>query len=497
MTTAGATARIRAALEAADFTTDGVAGLLSGPAAAALARHETVPARRLTGGGSPLETLVRLFLLQMTLDEKTVSSALPLVDAIAVGILERDGAEVRARLDVRPYGEAADGDPHWWVVSDPGTGLDGRTVPLRTDHVLGVGGASTTLAQITARRPVGRALDLGTGCGVQALHLSRHANRVIASDVLPRSLRLTRLTAALSDVDVELREGSLWDPVEGEELDLVVCNPPFVVSPVGESYTYRDSGLGGDEACARLVRGSTAHLAPGGRMQLLANWVHRSGEDWRERVSSWLPDDADALVLQREVLDPAEYVALWLRDAGETGGTDYLERYDTWLAALEEDGVTGVGLGWVSIRRTDVDRPAHDLREWPHPVELPLGEELTETMERSAWLAGTDDDAMLATRFVVAADVTLESHGEPGAEHPQRLVLRRSRGLRPARVVGTVEAAVVGACGGELTVAVILQAVGALLGQGLQPPDHIAALRTLVREGFLVPVGTVTGHDPV
>jgi hypothetical protein len=45
--------------------------------------------------------------------------------------------------------------------------------------------------------------------------------------------------------------------------------------------------------------------------------------------------------------------------------------------------------------------------------------------------------------------------------------------------------------------AAILQAVGTLLGQGLPPSDHIAAVRTLVREGFLVPVGTATGHDPV
>ena len=43
--------------------------------------------------------------------------------------------------------------------------------PLREDHVLGIGGASTTLASWTPRPHVDRALDLGTGCGVQALHL--------------------------------------------------------------------------------------------------------------------------------------------------------------------------------------------------------------------------------------------------------------------------------------------------------------------------------------
>ena len=38
--------------------------------------------------------------------------------------------------------------------------------------------ASATLTQMTIRRPVARALDLGTGCGVQSLHLATHAQQV-------------------------------------------------------------------------------------------------------------------------------------------------------------------------------------------------------------------------------------------------------------------------------------------------------------------------------
>lgn len=496
MTAAGALARLRQSFEQAAYTTDGVADLLGPAALGALSRNETVPAVRRTDDGSPLATLVRLFLLQRTVDESTAGRALPVVDAIALGVLERAGGDVRARLDVRPYGEAAAGDPPWWVVSDLGTGLDGVTAPLRADHVLGVGGASTTLAQITSRRPVGRALDLGTGCGVQALHLSRHAARVVGTDVLPRALRLARMTAALSGVDLDLREGSLWDPVDGEELDLVVSNPPFVVAPEGAAYTYRDSGLGGDEACARLVRGATAHLAPGGVMQLLANWVHREGEDWRDRVGGWLPDDADALVVQREVLDPAEYVALWLRDSGESGGADYAARYDAWLAALERDGVEGVGLGWIALRRTG-SRPSRDLRDWPHPVTLPLGDELVAALDRGSWLAAASDQDVLAARLRAAADVVLEQTGEPGAEDPQHLVLRRGLGLRAARRVGTVEAALVGACDGTLTVAAILQAVASLTGGDVDLGGSVRGVRELVQDGFLVPDGSGSALDPV
>ena len=50
------------------------------------------------------------------------------------------------------------------------------------------------------REPVGSALDLGTGCGVQALHLAAHARSVVATDVNERALWMTRLNAALNEV---------------------------------------------------------------------------------------------------------------------------------------------------------------------------------------------------------------------------------------------------------------------------------------------------------
>ena len=104
---------------------------------------------------------------------------------------------------------------------------------MRPDFVLGVSAASTTLAQLTVRRPVPRALDLGTGCGVQSLHLARHSAEVVATDLNPRALALARLTALINGIDLDLREGSLYAPVAGERFDLITTNPPYVMSPPG------------------------------------------------------------------------------------------------------------------------------------------------------------------------------------------------------------------------------------------------------------------------
>lgn len=488
--------RLREAFERADYTPDGILELLGSSAQAALSRGETVPARRRTTGGSPLETLARLFLLQMPVAESAAAAAMPLGPALAGGILARDSGEVRARIDVRPYGGD---DAMWWVFSDLGTGLDAVSTPLPSDHVLGVGGASATLAQVTVRPEVRRALDVGTGCGVQALHLRGHADHVVATDVLPRALAMARLTAALSGVDLDLRGGDLLGPVEGERFDLIVSNPPFVVgaAPAGERpYTYRDSGLPGDEICRRLVARAPRHLMPDGWCQLLANWVHRRGEDWRERVGGWVTGTGcDAWVVQREVQDPAEYVATWLRDCGAAGGPAYVRAYDAWLAALEDAGVEGLGFGWIALRVTPSDTPVARVESWPHAVEQPLGSHVLAWWAREEWLRERSDAGLLQARLRLAGDVVQEQTGQPGAEDPEHVVVRQQRGMRRAERVGTALGGVVGACDGTLALGAIVDAVGDLLEEAPGEPGAPGALRTsvaadvrrLVRDGFLEP----------
>src|SRR5699024_12333272 len=96
---------------------------------------------------------------------------------------------------------------------------------------LGVGGASLTLARITPRTRVGRVLDLGCGGGIQALHAARHAEHVVATDLSERALAVAAFNAALNGIEVELRQGSLLEPVAGARLGPIVPNPPFVITP--------------------------------------------------------------------------------------------------------------------------------------------------------------------------------------------------------------------------------------------------------------------------
>lgn len=493
MTSFDFAAPLRDALTAADFTYDAVADLLGPTAHAALSRDETTPGLRRTTGGSALETLTRLFLLQATVSVSAAEAALPgLVDRLAVeGLIERSVGEVAARLDVRPYAALAEhGDRDLWVVSDLTPGLDGSANKVGSDHVLGVSPASTSLAQLTIRDEVGRSLDLGTGCGVQALHLADHSGSVVATDINRRALWMTRLNAELNLARrIEVRDGSFFEPVRGETFDLIATNPPFVISPAtGERLVYRDSGLPGDRVVEDIVRAAPDHLNPGGWCQILANWVIARGTPWDERLGDWLDGTCDAFVVQREVVDPAVYVELWLKDAGLQASADYVRRYDTWLSWFDEQGIEAVGFGWVNLRKRTAGGSSHvRFEQWPYDVEQPVAPVIRDWGSAVETLAGIED--MASARLVVRADVQQETLGVPGAQDPETVILRQQRGLRRARRSDTVEAALVGACDGELTVGQILDAVAQLLDE---EPSAIRAaylpvVGELLVEGFLSP----------
>jgi len=476
---------LREALLAADFTYDRVAETIGEDAHRALGRNETLPGLRRTTSGSALDTLIRLFLLQAPVSRAEAEEALPgLVDRLCnAGLLEQSVGEVAARLDCRPY---ATEDRDLWIVSDLTPGLDGAPMQVGGDHVLGISSASTSLAQLTMREPVGRALDLGTGCGVQALHLAGHADEVVATDVNSRALWMTRLNAALNEVEVDVRDGSFFEAVAGERFDLISTNPPFVISPAtGERLVYRDSGLPGDRVVEHIVRRGPDHLADGGWLQVLANWAIVEGRPWDERLGSWLRPDCDALVVQRETLDPASYVELWLKDSGHHGGPDYAARYDTWLSWLEQTGIEGIGFGWVNVRRGGTG--THELLEWPYDVEQPIGPAINAWGGAITALHDLTDDALLATRLIARSDVQQETVGRPGAEDPETIVLRQQRWFRRARTADTIEAGFVGACDGDLTVGQLFGALAQLTGTE-EPAvrlSYLPVVRELVREGFL------------
>lgn len=463
--------------------------LLGGAAHAALGRGEPEPAYRATADAGPLGTFVRLFLLGSSEPEAAVADALrplPVEDALASGLVVRDRLGLRAGLDIRPHG---DEEGSWWVVSDLDADLLGAAV--REDHVLGVGHASLSLVRSTPRRPVGTFLDLGTGNGVQALHASRHAESLTATDVSPRALALAAGTFRLNELDVELLRGEWFAPVARRRFDQIVCNPPFVVGPPRVNYTYRDSGLAGDDASALVVRQLPAFLTEGGTGHLLASWLHVKGDDWSDRVSRWLPAATDAWFVQRDIADPALYVGTWLSDGGvDPRSPEGRAKAGEWLDWFDDNKIDGVGFGFVTLRRTADDATptvvCEDLRQ---AFDDPLGVEAAGWLDRVAWLRTHPD--LLGTRFTVPPSVVLEQIASPGDEGWTTTARRLHRLDGPGwrHEIDELAASLLAGSRGVLPLGDLIRLLAAAHGE---PADALVAaavpmVRELVRHGMLVP----------
>lgn len=475
-------AALRRAFQEAEYTTDAVIDRIGALGQEGLGRNCTVPSdAALAGAYDPQAVLIRMFLLQQEVPVEAVAGVVDLEGLVAGGLIEVGGEWAKALVDVRPFA-SPDDQASGWVVSDLTPGLDHAVAPTRPDYVLGVSPASTTLAQLVARTPVETALDLGTGCGVQSLHLAKHARRVVATDVNERAIALARLTLELSDAEADLRVGSLFEPVAGERFDLIVSNPPYVMSPPSEeadTLAYRETNLLGDGLVEAIIRQAPAHLTSGGSLQLLTNWAVVEGQDWHDRLSSWAPG-CDLWVIERERLDVFSYIEMWLTDAGLAGSPDWLPAYRRWLAYFEGLGIREVGMGWILLTAVGDREPVQRFESWPHAVNQPVGEAFAR--HRAALDASLRPTGGLLTSAPRLVDVVQETIGIPGEADPQHIVLRQRRGLLRAIEVGTAEAAVFGALDGELTVGQVLAAVADVLG--LDPLELSARMMPLIREAI-------------
>jgi SAM-dependent methyltransferase len=343
---AEAVAGFAAALRAANYSARGVRAAIGSGAAVSIAPADVHIIRRRLDRASALGRLIELFLLGVSLPvgEAAVAVApVPLDGLAAAGLIDRDGGVVRARIRVLPYQDllvACDRDPD----------LDER---LEREHVGGIHASTVLLALLTPRRPVERALDIGCGCGFQALLLARHAGEVVGTDVNPRALEFGRLNAQLNGIEnISWRLGEGFEPVRGERFDLVVSNPPYVIAP-RPRFTFRESPLPGDAFCEELVRDTQGSLSDDGVACLLASWIVGPDEDWAARPTAWTSDvDRGRLLLHLETVDAATNATRWAVPPGGVASTEADALVDEWLEYYGANAIERIAYGAVILHPT-------------------------------------------------------------------------------------------------------------------------------------------------
>jgi 2-polyprenyl-3-methyl-5-hydroxy-6-metoxy-1,4-benzoquinol methylase len=384
--------RLREALAAAGYTGTGISQRLHTSGEPIFTHVDLeVYRRRLAAAPDGLSALISLLLLGDSVPPGKHADVL-----VEAGLAEERDGSLYGRVRVVPHDDLP-------IASD-------RLDVADADRVAGVHRPSAVLAHLTIREPVGRALDVCTGNGIQALLLSRHAKHVVATDVNARALSFAAFTLALNGVgNVELREGSLLEPVAGELFGCIACNPPYVVSPDAE-FTFRDSGLPGDRVSELLTRGLPGLLEPGGFATLMASWA-QTGDDPAVRPREWLDGaGCDAWILHTTTDDPLSNAAAWTRDA-VAGPDEFGAALDRWTAYYRELGIEALAYGALVLRRRDGVNWSRGASLPPRPLEPASSHLLRMFAGVDAATAGPD--ALLARPLAVAPAARFEQVVSP------------------------------------------------------------------------------------
>lgn len=507
---------LRADIEQASYRVSDVRALLGDSADDARQRGVFDPALRVLDerAVTPLNLQVRVLLLGEELSADQLDLAFPKLGCaglVALGLLGAVPSGFRALLSLNPV-ELPDPSTgtltDWWVLSDLDDQL--RLGPARSDHVMGIGGATRSLL---AQLPLGtvptlpmNALDLGTGCGIVALYLSRAGvAEVIASDISSRALEIAAANAVLNQISaaVTFVHGDLFAPVVGQTFDLIASNPPFVITPRSsdtdaERYEYRDGGLIGDELARRVVSEAPGLLTEQGTLVCLANWESHWGEQGLHRVTAWLAEaeqkhgELAAWVIERDRLEPSRYAETWIRDGGtRPDHADFSALMRAWLADFAERRVTSIGLGSIRVQKLGsaqqqvrAARDAQPLLRTEYAPEAFAQAELGATMDRvfqTAIATSLMSDAEILAHHWIHSDAIIETRQhKPGVEAPFSIQLQIDRPLARVVQADPLLAAAVGACDGDLSLEQIAGALAQILE--LEPAACAEALVTGVRE---------------
>lgn len=450
-------------------------------------------------GGGTAELLSRLFLLALPQPAAEVARALDafeLEPLIACGLLVPNGADVRAATALVPTGDML-------LARDFQSSITGEAVT--EDHVLPVGLASVLAAGLTVRREGETVLDLGCGQGIQMILARRHASHLIGTDIAPRALNVAAFNleanresagAVGRDVQTELRLGSFFEPVEDwrGRFDLIVSNPPFVITPSKRVVGYT-SALRGDETVERVFRGAPDFLAENGWCVSLGNWHHSNPDDWPDRPRRWAGGrGCDVLIGKFETMHPRAYALKWIKGTVQEG-TPTKEQVGEWMGLFDELGAGAITFGFVAMRRRTGSN-------WIHHEELEYdyrcgsaGDQLQRmfagrTLLHELAQQGVGQDALLDRIVRPAPGLCINQQlqiGGAGGWRTRSMVLSQTPGMSWPLEADERIAAILAACDGTR---VLRQIVRKASQHGVLEPaaamrEAAAAIRVMMERGMV------------
>ena len=475
-------------LKDTDYTYEGVCHTLGGvewitPQAINLPRLQ-----RKIQAPVPHNVFIRLFLLGEDVPLKIVEESLkpmPLELWFQADILKLSSSKdtITSTIRLTPLDD--------FVLASDTPKLDVSHVPF--DFVMPPGGTSIQLGWSAIRRQSRRTLDLGAGCGYLSFVAAAFSDTIIATDRNERASMMVHFNACLNSLDkVEARTGDLFEPVQGEKFDLILCNPPFVITP-HQNMLFRDSGVRGDTFCRNIIQEIPAYLNEGGYCHMLANFAHRPNSDWKEELSAWfsgLGCDAFVLITKQQAID--EYAMSWITSTESQDVTIVPQMFTHWMDYYEAEGIDKISYLSINLRKRKCENNWTYLDEEPVLIAGECGDILEKRFALQDFLLSlTTEKDLLNTKLVLASEVKLiQSHTmtENGPKVCDN-TLETTSGLRQSAHLDVHVLRLLTYCDGTRTLTALMHMLSEAVGITF---DHavkigLPVIRLLINRGYLHP----------
>jgi methylase of polypeptide subunit release factors len=221
--------------------------------------------------------------------------------------------------------------------------------------------------RLMPRESCNHLLDLGAGTGIAGLvAASQFARRVTLVDIAARSVRFAEFNVALNGLsNVRVLQGDVYEPVAGEQFDVIVAHPPYVPALENE-FVFRDAGEDGEQITRKVIEGIADHLQPGGQLYCECMLTDREGTTLEERVRGMLGEASgqfDVVIAQGRTSHPFHFLA----DQARAGYARFegLARWSEVLSRLRIEALVFVSL---LIQRRANERPVITTRRALSPL---------------------------------------------------------------------------------------------------------------------------------
>lgn len=477
---------VKNTLAEADFSESGILNRLNCKESVRVSPKDIPRLLKLTAAGTPLDILIHLFVLGVNVD---IADARQAVEPLSIdcwcrgGLLGIKGKMVSSALRIVPtqgFLLAFDHSPRF------------TNHEARPDHVHGAGQLSMDLLNATVRRKVKLALDMGTGCGIQGMLLSRHSKRVISTDINPRALNIATFNAALNGIgNIELREGSCFDPVLGEQFDLITMNPPFAISPDKKFY-FRDGGTDGDGFVRELVQNAPKYLKEGGFFQLTAQWAHTRNADWQARLSEWFKGcGCDVWIICLKTQNAETYATNWILETEKTDPSSYIRIWEDWMAYYHQRGIESVSTGIINMRRSSGRTNWFWVHEDADQVDEFAGASIESGFRLKDFLSNTSHDALLNIPFQVAPEIRIQqlTRSKGDGWIFEKTELYHPKGIHYHGNLDGHMMELIGRCNGQRPLGELVEELATHLGIETAKVTNsvLQIIHALIERGFLLP----------